>query len=138
METEVIVVRPANDSDIDIDPTVMIGGTVVKGDTVNVYKVSVDTQPVRVSVSGVNSQASISVYAIGNDTKLTGIGSVSGSLTLDNRNSASITVVVTYGDLNNKKTYTVNFVTSNGNTEQPDEPSNPDAPEGGDNGEVTE
>ena len=138
VETEVIVVRPANDSDIDIDPTVMIGGTVVKGDTVNVYKVSVDTQPVRVSVSGVNSQASISVYAIGNDTKLTGIGSVSGSLTLDNRNSASITVVVTYGDLNNKKTYTVNFVTSNGNTEQPDEPSNPDAPEGGDNGEVTE
>ena len=60
------------------------------------------------------------------------------SLTLDNRNSASITVVVTYGDLNNKKTYTVNFVTSNGNTEQPDEPSNPDAPEGGDTGEVTE
>ena len=134
VETEVAEIRPITDADVDLVPDVKIdNATVADGGSVEVYKISADTksQSVSVSVSGVIGSASISVYAVGDDTsatRLTGTGSVKGNLVVPvgSNNNATIQVTVKYLNTTKKYTYTVKFVERNSGTQ-----STPPTTEGG-------
>ena len=125
VETEVAEIKPIADADVDLVPDVKINNApVANGSSVEVYKISADTesQSVSVSVSGVIGSASISVYAVGNDTsaaRLTGTGSVKGNLVVPvgTNNTAKIQVTVTYLERTEKYTYTVNFVERSSGTQ---------------------
>jgi len=132
VETEVAEIKPITDADVDLVPDVKIdNATVADGESVEVYKISADTQSVSVSVSGVIGSASISVYAVGNDTsvaRLTGTGSVKGNLVVPvgKNDTATIQVTVKYLNTTEEYTYTVRFVERNSGTQ-----STPPTTEGG-------
>ena len=133
VETEVAEIKPIANADVDLVPDVKINNKTVNNTngSVEVYKISNDTQSVSVSVSGVIGSASISVYAVDNDTsaaRLTGTGSVKGNLVVPvgTNNTATIQVTVTYLERTEKYTYTVNFVERNSGTQ-----STPPTTEGG-------
>ena len=134
VETEVAEIKPITDADVDLVPDVKIdNATVANGGSVEVYKISADTksQSVSVSVSGVIGSASISVYAVGNDTsatRLTGTGSVKGNLVVPvgSNDTATIQVTVKYLDTTKAYSYTVKFVERNSGTQ-----STPPTTEGG-------
>ena len=123
METEVAEIKPIADADVDLVPDVKINNKTVNNTngSVEVYKISNDTQSVSVSVSGVIGGASISVYAVDNDTsatRLTGTGSVKGNLVVPVGNgTATIQVTVKYLERTEKYTYTVKFVERNSGTQ---------------------
>jgi len=122
VETEVAEIKPITDTEVDLVPDVKINNATVENNgSVNVYKISNDTQSVSVSVSGVIGSASISVYAVDNDTsvaRLTGTGSVKGNLVVPVGNgTAKIQVTVTYLERTEKYTYTVNFVERSSGTQ---------------------
>ena len=131
VETEVAEIKPIANADVDLVPDVKINNKTVNNTngSVEVYKISADTksQSVSVSVNGVIGSASISVYAVDNDTsaaRLTGTGSVEGNLVVPvgTNNTATIQVTVTYLERTEKYTYTVNFVERNSGT-QPTSPT---------------
>ena len=122
VETEVAEIKPITDTEVDLVPDVKINNATVENNgSVNVYKISNDTQSVSVSVSGVIGSASISVYAVDNDTsaaRLTGTGSVKGNLVVPVGNgTAKIQVTVKYLERTEKYTYTVKFVERNSGTQ---------------------
>ena len=133
VETEVAEIKPITDTEVDLVPDVKINNKTVNNanGSVEVYKISNDTQSVSVSVSGVIGSASISVYAVDNDTsaaRLTGTGSVKGNLVVPVGNgTAKIQVTVTYLERTEKYTYTVNFVERSSETQ----PTPPTTEEGG-------
>ena len=123
VETEVAEIKPITDTEVDLVPDVKINNKTVNNTngSVEVYKISNDTQSVSVSVSGVIGSASISVYAVDNDTsaaRLTGTGSVKGNLVVPvGDGTAKIQVTVTYLERTEKYTYTVNFVERSSGTQ---------------------
>ena len=123
VETEVAEIKPIANADVDLVPDVKINNKTVNNTngSVEVYKISNDTQSVSVSVSGVIGSASISVYAVDNDTsaaRLTGTGSVKGNLVVPvGDGAATIQVTVKYLERTEKYTYTVKFVERNSGTQ---------------------
>ena len=129
VETEVAEIKPITDTEVDLVPDVKINNKTVNNTngSVEVYKISNDTQSVSVSVSGVIGSASISVYAVDNDTsaaRLTGTGSVKDNLVVPvgTNDTATIQVTVKYLDTTKEYTYTVKFVERNSGT-QPTPPT---------------
>ena len=123
VETEVAEIKPIASANVDLVPDVKINNKTVNNTNgpVEVYKISNDTQSVSVSVSGVIGSASISVYAVDNDTsaaRLTGTGSVKGNLVVPvGDGTATIQVTVKYLERTEKYTYTVKFVERNSGTQ---------------------